>query len=361
MADDAAWSGEPNTTAVRPAHSFDQSLLEKYLALVLPEFAGPMTVTQFATGQSNPTFLLSTPGHKYVLRKKPPGDLLPSAHQIEREFKIMSALKQSCVAVPEVLHLCQDASVIGTNFFVMRYVQGRIFSHPTLPGLSQEERAQIYQAACRMLVALHSVDIEAVGLSDYGRRESFVSRQLSRWTKQYLATRTDQIDEMDRVIEWLTANIPAGDDQGQDVTIVHGDFRLDNMIFHPDRPEILAVLDWELSTLGNPLADLGYFSMLYHLPGDVKAVPGLAGADLATLGIPDEHTFVHSYLQGSGRDSAQSAQQRYFLIFSLFRLAAIAQGVYARAKQGVASSADAEAVGRMARPCAQIAWSLVPR
>jgi aminoglycoside phosphotransferase (APT) family kinase protein len=207
-----------------------------------------------------------------------------------------------------------------------------------------------------MMARLHSVNVEAVGLVDYGRREAFVARQLARWTKQYLASKTDQIDEMDKVIDWLSANIPATDQGGADATLIHGDYRLDNMIFHPTKPEILAVLDWELSTLGNPLSDLGYFSIIYHLPSDIAGVPGLGGLALDALGIPSEEEFVSAYMRHIGH--YDSSQQPYFVVFSLFRLAAIAQGVYARAKQGVASATNAEAVGQMARPCAQLAWRL---
>jgi len=352
----------PKTTAVRSGHLFDQAALDRYLTDVLPDFAGPLSVSQFASGQSNPTFLLSTPQKSYVLRKKPPGELLPSAHQVEREYRIMAALKDTGVAVPEVLHLCQDSNIIGTNFFVMPYVEGRIFSHPSLPGLSCEERSAVYAAAGQMLASLHKVDWKARGLSDYGRQEGFVARQVARWAKQYQASKTDQIDEMDTLARWLTEHIPEGDEKGDATTLIHGDFRLDNMIFHPTRPEILAVLDWELSTLGNPLSDLGYFSLIYHLPTTTTGLPGVAGLPLDELGIPTESKFVESYLEqmrsGSSVLPLDPQTQRYFVVFSLFRLAAIAQGVFARARQGVASAANADAVGRMARPCAQLAWSL---
>ena len=346
---------------VRDADRFlDQESLAGYLAAVLPDFAGPLTVSQFTFGQSNPTFLLTTPAAKYAPRKKPPGELLQSAHQIEREYTVMDALRLTGVAAPDVLHLCQDASVIGTNFFLMRFVEGRIFSHPSLPGLQPDERTKIYDAACDMLVRLHRVDIEAVGLSTYGRRQAFVSRQLSRWTKQYQASITEPIEEMEKVIEWLLANLPEGDESGSQATLVHGDFRLDNMIFHATEPRILAVLDWELSTLGNPLSDLGYFCMLYHLSGDTPAVPGLAGLDLNDLGIPDEEKFVQTYLEKSGRGT-QSGQARSSATLSsfLFSSGCHCPGHFLPRPGRVASAANAEAVGRMAKPCAQLACSLI--
>ncbi|MBU6451104.1 MAG: phosphotransferase [Cyanobacteria bacterium REEB67] len=362
------------TKPVREGLRFDEKALESYLQqhALIPDFQSIEKVEQFTSGQSNPTYLLrclcrqsalNADGQlMIVLRKKPTGQLLQSAHQIEREYKVMQALARSAVAVPEVLHLCLDDTIIGTPFYLMRHISGRIFKDPALPGLNVETRKAIYASAADMLARIHDVDLDSVGLEDYGRADGFVARQLSRWTKQYQASVADAIPEMERLIEWLTVNIPA-DDATAKVTLVHGDYRLDNMIFHESKNEILAVLDWELSTLGNPLSDLGYFSLIYYLTPETPAIAGLKGLDLGALGIPSSEQFALSYLASRlpchiSADTMGSAQ-KYFVVFALFRLAAIAQGVAARARQGIASSAEAERVGRMARPCAQLALSLI--
>src|SRR5713226_6050469 len=255
---------EGKTTPVRANHRFDEQSLARYLADHLPTFRGRLTVPQFITGQSNPAFLLETPDRKLVLRKKPPGTLLQSAHQVEREFRIIKALADTDVPVPRTHLLCEDTSVIGTAFFVMDYVEGRITADPLLPDLQPDERGAVYDSMNGTLASLHRVDFRAVGLGDYGRPEGYVARQVARWTKQYRAAELERIEAMDRLIEWMEQHIPADDE----TTIAHGDFRLGNLILHPTEPRVIAVLDWELSTLGHPLADLAWNSLPYHSPGD---------------------------------------------------------------------------------------------
>ena len=362
------------TKPVREDLRFDVRALESYLQqhALIAGFQSIENVEQFTSGQSNPTYLLTCRCRKsaldagrqlkIVLRKKPAGQLLQSAHQIEREYRVMEALGKSAVAVPEVLHLCLDDTIIGTAFYLMHYLSGRIFKDPALPGLDAGARHAVYSAAADMMARIHDVDLERLGLVDYGRTGGFVARQLNRWTRQYQASITEAIPEMDRLIDWLTANIPA-DDAGAKATLIHGDYRLDNMIFHESKNEILAVLDWELSTLGNPLSDLGYFSLIYYLAPETPAIAGLQGLDLTALGIPTRDQFARSYLESrlpchiSAEDMSEA--QKYFVVFALFRLAAIAQGVAARARQGIASSVEAERVGSMARPCARLALSLI--
>lgn len=336
-------------TPVRSGHDFDRDRLAAYLAAHLPGFAGPLAVRQFEGGQSNPTFLLETPQRRYVLRKKPPGELLPSAHLIEREYRVMRALAETAVPVPRVHLLCEDAAVIGTSFFVMDYAAGRLLRDPALPGLDPAERTAIHRAATRTLAALHSVDIDAVGLGDFGRRGGYVTRQIKRWSQQYRATETETIAAMDQLIDWLPAHVPAEDA----TALVHGDYRLDNLLFHADRPQVLAVLDWELATLGHPLADLAYTCMVYHL----RLPDGYLGGVAGRVGIPTEAELVDEYCRHSGREGI--ADWSFFLAFSLFRYAAIVQGVHYRGLAGNASSERASAYGRLARTAAEAAWALV--
>ncbi len=349
----------PETTSVREGHRFDEKALTLYLWDHLPGFVAPLTVRQFAGGQSNPTFIIDTAQKRYVLRKKPPGQLLPSAHQVEREYRIMKALKKTEVAVPAVHLLCEDASVIGTNFFIMDYLPGRIFRDPRLPGLLPEERKSLYDAMNKAMAQLHRVDWQALGLSDFGKKEGFIARQISRWAKQYEAAKSDEIESMNKLIAWLPQHIPAGDESGAETAIVHGDFRLENLVFDPEKAEVLGILDWELSTLGNPLADLGYSCALYHLPAEAVGLPGLHGVSLEKLGIPSEEEYLRAYCQRTARGTIP--EHKFFVIFSLFRLASIAQGVMSRAKQGIASSAQAERVGRMTELLADTAWNLTSR
>lgn len=326
---------------VLPAHRFDEAALAAYLRDRLEGAADGLTVRQFQGGQSNPTFLLTVGGgHRYVLRKKPPGTLLPKAHQVEREYRIMDALRDTPVPVPRMRLLCEDPAIIGTAFYVMDYVDGRIIADPAAPGLTPEERRQSREAMIDTLAALHAVDWRALGLENFGRPANYVARQVDRWSRQYAASRTGtESPAMDRLMAWLPRHIPPHDE----TAIAHGDFRPGNLMLHPQRPEVVAVLDWELSTLGHPLADLAYFCLPYHLPAGIYGVRGLQGLDLEALGIPSEEDILATYCARTGRPSIP--HWSFFLAFSLFRLAAILQGVAARAAQGNASSADAAEVG----------------
>jgi aminoglycoside phosphotransferase (APT) family kinase protein len=332
-------------------HRFDADRLAGYLAGHLPGFAGPLEVKQFQGGQSNPTYLLITPARRYVMRSKPgpAARLLPSAHAIEREFRLMRALAPQGVPVPEMLLLCEDESVIGRAFFLMEHVDGRIFWEQSLPGLAPAERGAIYDEMNRVIAKLHSVDIERSGLADYGKAGNYFARQIGRWSKQYRASETEAIEAMDRLIDWLPAHVPPGDE----TTVVHGDFRLDNLIFHPAEPRVLAVIDWELSTLGHPLADFSYLCMSWHIPPG--AFRGIAGLDLAALGIPSEAEFIRRYCERTGR--ADIEHWNFYLAYNLFRIAAILQGVYKRALEGMASADNALAAGENARALAAIGWA----
>ncbi len=337
---------------VRDAHRFDEARLTTYLQDHLPGFAPPLSVRQFEGGQSNPTFLLETGGGAYVLRKKPPGNLLPSAHLVEREFRVMTALDGSGVAVPVMHLLCEDAGVIGTSFYVMEHIPGRVFRDPALPGMDGAERAALYDAMNDTLARLHAVDWRAAGLADFGKPERYLARQTDRWTRQYQASKTEDIAAMDSLIDWLPRHLPEDDD----VAIAHGDFRLENLIFHPTEARVLAVLDWELSTLGHPLSDLAYNCMTYHFPARGISFPGLGGLDLDALGIPSEADYVAAYFARTGRDAIPDWP--VFLAFSLFRMAAILQGVYARALQGNAASERAMQMAGMPALLAGIAWEI---
>ena len=346
---------EGKTTPVRDNHRFAEQRLESYLIERLPGFRGPLVVSQFLLGQSNPTFLLETPDARFVMRKKPPGTLLQSAHQVEREYRIISALANTNVPVPRTYLLCEDTEVVGTSFFLMDYVEGRILSEPMLPGLSREERASVYDSMNHTLARLHQVDFRSVGLGDYGRPEGYVARQVARWTKQYKASETEPIEAMDRLIEWMRSHIPAEDE----TTIAHGDFRLGNLILHPTEPRIIAVLDWELSTLGHPLADLAWNCLAYHYPAELADTGSFAGQDLDALGIPSEEEYLASYCRRVGRPNA--GDYLFFVAFAFFRGAAISQGIAMRAKLGNASAPDAEERGRRASVSAQIGWDIARR
>jgi aminoglycoside phosphotransferase (APT) family kinase protein len=342
------------TTPVLPQHKFDETALAKYLSARLPDYAGALNVRQFRSGQSNPTFLLEADtrngGRKrYVLRKKPPGALLPSAHQVDREYRVISALARTDVPVPRTYALCADPGVIGQMFYVMDCVEGRIFTDLKLPGIIQAERAAIFDSMNDVLARLHRVDVDAVGLGDYGRHSQYIARQIARWTKQYEAAKTTDIPAMNKLMAWLPQHVPAYDP----TTIVHGDFRLGNLIVHPTEPRIVAVLDWELSTTGHPLADLAYNCLFYHLR---EPPHGLGPADLAALGIPSEAAYVAAYCRRTGRDRVED--WNFYLAFSLFRLAAIAQGVYKRGLDGNASSPEALKRGDSARIMSEQAWAL---
>ncbi len=339
------------TMPVREPHRFDAARLAPWLEANVPDCRGPVAIEQFKGGQSNPTYLLNAGGKRLVLRRKPPGKLLPSAHAVDREFRIISALAKTDVPVARAYALCLDESVIGTAFYVMGYVEGRVFWEPTLPELPKSERHAIYDALNDVIARLHRVDYAALGLADFGRPGNYVRRQIDRWTKQYRASETETIAAMDRLIEWLPAHVP----EGEETRIVHGDYRLDNVIFHPSEPRILAVLDWELSTLGNPLSDFAYHMMSWRL--GQAAYRGLAGHDLAALGIPGEDEYRHMYCQRTGRGAI--AHWDFYMAYNMFRLAAILQGIMGRVVEGTAANARARETGARARAIADAGWQQV--
>ncbi|MGH8714485.1 MAG: phosphotransferase [Casimicrobiaceae bacterium] len=342
------------TRAVADAHRFDVAALERYLRTHVEGFAGPLEVEQFNGGQSNPTYKLTTGSASYVLRRKPPGRLLPSAHAVDREYRVISALAGSDVPVARTHCLCLDETVIGTAFYVMDFVDGRVLWDPLLPGMMPPQRRAIFAEMNRVIAALHRVDFTAIGLEDYGRPGNYLTRQIDRWTRQYRATATEPIAAMDRLIDWLPRHIPAGDR----TALVHGDFRLDNVIFDPAEPRVLAVLDWELSTLGDPLADFAYHLMAWRLAPD--EFRGLRGCDFGALGIPDEDEYVAMYLRGNPAVMQPAASDwSFYLAYNLFRMAGILQGVLARGLAGNAASAQALEAGKRARPLAELGWQEV--
>ena len=340
------------------AHAFDVAALQAYLQRALPGFAGPLAVEQFKGGQSNPTYKLITPAGSYVMRSKPGpvAKLLPSAHAIEREYRVMAALAGSGVPVPKMLLECGDESVIGRAFYLMELVEGRVLWEQSLPGMAREQRAAIYDEMNRVIATLHRLDVGALGLADYGRPGNYFERQIARWTKQYQASITGPNDAMERLIEWLPRNIPASARDEAMVSVVHGDFRLDNLMFHAEEPRVLAVLDWELSTIGHPLADFSYHCMSWHIPpGSFR---GIGGLDLAALGIPSEDDYIRRYCERSGRGTpaALRADWSFYLAYNLFRLAAILQGIAKRVEAGTAASEQARQSGAGARPLAEMGW-----
>jgi len=341
------------TMPVREQHRFDPPALEIWMRANVAGFRGPITVEQFKGGQSNPTYRVTAADHRYVLRRKPPGKLLPSAHAVDREFRIMSALATTDVPVPKMHALCMDDSIVGTAFYLMDYVEGRVFWDPTLPALPKAERHGIFSAMNEAITRLHKVDYAAIGLLDYGRPGNYVLRQIDRWSKQYRASATDPIPEMDRLIEWLPGAIPPGDE----TVIVHGDYRLDNLMFHPTEPRILAILDWELSTLGHPIADFSYHCMSWHIPPE--KFRGIAGLDLAALGSPSEAEYVAAYCKRTGRSGFDHWE--FYLAYNMFRLAAILQGIMKRALDGTAASTEALDAGKRARPMAELGWRYAQR
>jgi aminoglycoside phosphotransferase (APT) family kinase protein len=346
------------TKPVASSHAFDVGRLQAHLEATLPGFAGPLTVEQFKGGQSNPTYKLLTPGAACVLRSKPgpASRLLPSAHAIEREFRVMAALAGTGVPVPRMLALCTDEDIIGRAFYVMEFIDGRVLWDQALPGMGTAERAAVYREMNRVIAALHSVDAVAAGLGDYGKPGNYFDRQIARWSKQYLASVTEPIEAMDRLLAWLPAHIPPSARDGQQPVVVHGDFRLDNLVFHKTEPRVLAVLDWELSTLGHPLADFSYHCMSWHIPPGTFR--GIAGLDHAALGIPAERDYVRLYCERTGRSDAELLMKDwdFYLAYNLFRLASITQGIARRVVDGTASSAQARATGAQTRPLAELAW-----
>jgi aminoglycoside phosphotransferase (APT) family kinase protein len=346
---------EPVVPAMR-ADALDAVALERYLCERIDGLRGPLSIRRFEGGESNPTYRVDAQdGHSYVLRRKPPGVLLPSAHAVDREFRVQSALAQTGVPVSRCHLLCEDPSVIGTMFYVMDYMPGRVFFDPSLPGIAPAERGAMYDELIRVLATLHGVDYEAAGLSTFGKPGNYFARQIDRWTKQYRASQTESIAAMERLIEWLPQNIPAGDA----TCIVHGDYRLDNVIFHASEPRIVAVLDWELATLGHPMADLSYHLMAWRLAPD--EFRGLRGHDLESLGIPTEDAYLDRYFAHRGGGERPGEREwHFYLAYNMFRLSAILQGIMARALQGnAAGGARAHDTGRRAGILAAIGWNVV--
>ncbi len=339
------------TRDVREAHRFDEQRLLDYLADKMPGFSGPLTVRQFKGGQSNPTYRLDAGSGRYVLRRKPPGKLLKSAHAVDREFRVISALHAAGFPVPTPRLLCEDDDVIGTAFFVMDFVDGRIFWDLDLPGLEPAERTAIYDNVNATIAQLHNFDYKALGLEDYGKPGNYFARQISRWSGQYRASETGNIAPMNELIDWLPKNIPEDDS----ASIVHGDFRLDNMIVHPTEPRVIAVLDWELSTIGHPLADFTYHLMTWQMPEIGIGSVGLLGLPLAELGIPSEEEYIAMYCERTHRD-AGIANRNFYSAFNFFRLAAILQGIAGRVRDGTAASAHASQASKAVQPLAELGW-----
>jgi aminoglycoside phosphotransferase (APT) family kinase protein len=352
MSDFSAYQG---TRPVAEAHRFDIAALGRFMRDNVEGFSGSLEVEQFKGGQSNPTFRLRADGKSYVMRRKPPGKLLPSAHAVDREYRVITALAGTDVPVARTYALCTDEAVIGAMFYIMDCVDGRVLWDPQLPGMQPAERRAIFDEMNRVIAALHRVDYQAIGLDDYGRPGNYFGRQIDRWSKQYKASEIDRIEAMDQLIDWLPKNIPEGDQ----TTIVHGDYRLDNMVFHPTEPRVLAVLDWELSTLGHPMADFSYHAMGWRLTS--TEFRGLAGCDLEALGIPGEDEYLAMYLRRTGRPAPSDKDWSFCMAYNMFRAAAIFQGVMARAVAGNAASAMALETGRRARPMAELGWKQVER
>ena len=344
------------TRDVTPAHRFDEERLLEYLSSHVESFDGPLSVRQFKGGQSNPTYLLEAGSGRYVLRRKPPGKLLKSAHAVDREFRIISALYAAGFAVPRPLVLCEDHEVIGTTFFVMEFIEGRIFWDLDLPGLEPGERAAIYDNVNQTIADLHNLDYAAMGLEDYGKPGNYFARQISRWTGQYKASETATVEPMDSLIDWLPQNIPDDDS----ASIVHGDYRLDNMIIHPTEPKVIAVLDWELSTIGHPLADFMYHVMIWQMPEIGIGSVGLVDKPLDELGIPDEESYIQRYCDRTGR-AAGISHRNFYSAFNFFRLAAILQGIAGRVRDGTAASAHAAQAVNAVRPLADLGWRFANR
>ncbi|WP_027015559.1 phosphotransferase [Comamonas composti] len=351
------------TRPVSEQHAFDVPALSDWMSRHVEGFAGPLQAEMFKGGQSNPTYKLITPGRHYVMRSKPGpvAKLLPSAHAIEREFRVMQGLAGTDVPVPRMYALCEDESVIGRAFYIMECMEGRVLWDQSLPGMSPSERAAIYDEMNRVIAALHSVDFAARGLASYGKSGNYFERQIGRWSKQYVASVTQPIPEMDKLMQWLPENMPASACDESRVSIVHGDYRLDNLMFHPSEPRVIAVLDWELSTLGHPLADFSYHCMSWHIPAALGR--GIAGQDLAALGIPQEQDYMRRYCERVGIADVGTLQAdwNFYMAYNMFRIAAILQGIAKRVEAGTASSAQAKASGDTARPMAELAWSFAQR
>lgn len=345
------------TKDVSEALRFDDARLADYLAQHIDEFARPLTIRQFRGGQSNPTYQLTTPNRKYVLRRKPPGKLLPSAHAVDREYRVIAALYPTGFPVAKPYVLCEDESVIGTTFYVMEYVAGRIFWGPLMPDISPQERFAVYDTMNATIAQLHTLDYEKLGLADFGKPGNYIGRQIARWTKQYLASETETIPEMNRLIAWLPKHLP----EEERCTVVHGDFRLDNMILHSTQPEILAVLDWELSTIGDPMADFTYHLMQWQMPPDISTsgAGSLLNVDLASLGIPTMEAYVAMYCRRTGRTGIPNLD--YYAAYNFFRLAGILQGIVGRVRDGTAANENAAQSAAAVRPLAERGWYFAER
>ena len=357
------------TRPVEGKHAFDVAALTAWLGRNLPGFEGPLSVEMFKGGQSNPTYKLVTPTRSYVMRSKPGpvAKLLPSAHAIEREFAVMTGLAGTGVPVPRMFCLCEDESVIGRAFYVMEFMQGRVLWDQALPGLTPEQRGEIYDEMNRVIAALHTVNFTERGLAGYGKPGNYFERQIGRWSKQYKASTdgagpmSQPIPAMEKLVEWLPAHIPPAARDESKVSIVHGDYRLDNLMFDADRPRVIAVLDWELSTLGHPLADFSYHCMAWHIPhGSFR---GIGGLDIAALGIPSEDEYMRRYCDRTGLATVADlkADWNFYLAYNMFRIAAILQGIAKRVEAGTASSAQAAASGASARPMAELAWQFAQK
>jgi aminoglycoside phosphotransferase (APT) family kinase protein len=324
--------------------------LERWLRAHVEGFRGPVAAERFSGGQSNPTYKLTAGSGDYVLRRKPPGPLLPSAHAVDREFRVIGALAQTPVPVPRVHALCEDDTVIGSAFYVMEDLDGRIFWDQRLPGVPPTERAAMFDSMNAVIAALHTVDYQAVGLADFGRPGNYMARQIVRWSRQYRASETETIAAMDSLIDWLPQHLPPEAPPG----IVHGDYRMDNLVFHNTEPRVIGVLDWELSTIGDPIADFAYHCLTWRVTPELFR--GLAGVDFAGLGIPGETAYVAAYCRRTGRETIPGWE--FYMVYSLFRIAAILQGIAKRAIDGTAAAVDAAEQGRLARPLAEQAWAL---
>ncbi len=359
-------SDMPPQIGAHPAtgpHPLDKDALAAWLTTHLPGFEGPLSVQRFEGGQSNPTYLLHTPACRFVMRCKPGpvAQLLPSAHAVEREFAVMRGLAETAVPVPQMLCLCEDESVLGRAFYLMEYKEGRVLWDPALPGMSPAERAAIYDECNRVMAALHTVDYVRQGLGNFGKPGNYFERQIGRWSRQYQASITQPIPEMEQLMAWLPQHIPAMARDARLVSIVHGDFRLDNLMFDPLLPKVVAVLDWELSTLGHPLADFSYHCMAWHIPAGLFR--GMGGLDLAALGIPSEEEYIRRYCERTGLATPEQlrADWNFYLAYNLFRIAAILQGIAKRVQTGTASSAQALSSAAGARPLAQLAWTFAQK
>jgi aminoglycoside phosphotransferase (APT) family kinase protein len=338
------------TIPVREAHRFDEAPLADYLNAELPEAGGGLSITQFGYGQSNPTYVLSLNNAEYVLRKQPPGELIPKAHAIDREFRLQRALAETDVPVAKMILYCDDAAIIGTPFYLMERMHGRVFADSALPGIEPAKRRAMYEAVWDTLARLHTVDPEAVGLDDFGRHGGYLTRQIGIWSRQYVNFKTRDIPEMDRLMEWLPDHIP----EDQETALIHGDYRIGNVMFHAERPEVVAVFDWELSTLGHPLSDLAFLCLLYRTT--TNEYGGIQGHDWRALGIPDEAELNRRYCAATGRSDSV---QPFHIAYSLFRYGAIFEGIKSRAAAGIAAAENAEQVGDLAISMARRGWALV--